>query len=113
MVQIAVLVGIGVGICGVALGFGMFRGILADTPRIRLADVIASGQATIVYDAEGNEIDSYVSMNSNRIQVGWDQIPKYMGFAFVACEDERFYQHGGIDYKAIVRSGYQYVKSGF
>ena len=26
VVQIAVLVGIGVGICGVALGFGMFRG---------------------------------------------------------------------------------------
>ena len=113
VIQIAILVIIGVGICGIALGFGLFRGILADTPRIRLADVIASGQATIVYDAEGNEIDSYVSMNSNRIQVGWDQIPKYMGLAFVACEDERFYQHGGIDYKAIVRSGYQYVKSGF
>ena len=108
-----VVAGVGVGVCAVALGLGLFRGILEDTPRVRLGDIIASGQATIVYDCEGNEIDSYVSMNSNRIQVTWDQIPKHLGQAFVAIEDERFYDNNGIDFKAIVRSGYQYAISGF
>ena len=103
---------LGVGICGAAAGIGMFYGILEDTPTIRLSDVIASGQATIVYDREGNEIDQYVSTNSNRIEVTIDQVPAHLGQAFVAIEDERFYQHNGIDMIGIVRAGYQFVKTG-
>ncbi len=108
-----ILVAIALAVFGGELASGLFKAILEDTPRVRLDDIIASGQATIVYDVEGNEIDSYISMNSNRIQVGWDKIPKHLGQAFVACEDERFYQNNGIDYIAIGRSGFQYVKSGF
>ena len=107
-----VLVGIlGIGICGVAGGIGVFHGILEDTPTIRVSDVVAPGQATIVYDKEGNEIDQYVSMNSNRIEVTIDQVPKHLGQAFVAIEDERFYQHNGIDMYGMVRAGYQFIKT--
>ncbi len=101
---------IGLIICGVSAGLGAFRGILASTPQIHLDDVVASGEATIVYDCEGNEIDQYVSINSNRIQINnWDLIPKHLGEAFVAIEDERFYQHNGIDIAGIARSGWQFV----
>lgn len=113
IVRAALLGCVGLGVCGVALGLGAFRGILEDTPKIRLADVVASGQATIVYDCEGNEMDQYVSTNSNRIVVTWDQVPKHLGQAFVAIEDERFYQHNGIDFKAIIRAGSSFVESGF
>ena len=113
LLRVVILAAVGVMICAVALGLGAFRGILEDTPRIRLADVIASGQATIVYDSEGNEIDSFVGRNSNRIQVTMDKIPDHLAKAFVAIEDERFYEHNGIDYKAIVRSAFTWVESGF
>lgn len=103
---------IGVGICGVAAGIGAFRGILSSTPTIRLSDVVAVGEATIVYDKEGNEIDQYVSTNSNRLSVGMDEIPDYLGKAFVAIEDKRFYQHNGIDVKGMLRAGYQFIKTG-
>ena len=103
---------IGVGVCGVSAGIGAFRGILASAPDAPLDDIMPSGQATIVYDCEGNEIDQYVSANSNRIIVDMDQIPKHLGQAFVAIEDERFYQHNGVDLKGIVRAGYQYIKTG-
>ena len=104
---------IGVGICGVAAGLGAFKGILASTPKIRFGDVVASGQATIVYDCEGNEIDQYVSSNSNRLRIeSMDQLPDDLGKAFVAIEDERFYQHNGIDFKSILRAGYQFIKTG-
>lgn len=111
-VKVMLVAFLGMGICGVAMGIGMFRGILEDTPNIRLSDIIASGQATIVYDREGNEIDQYVSTNSNRIEVTIDQVPVHLGQAFVAVEDERFYQHNGIDMIGIVRAGYQFVKTG-
>lgn len=103
---------VGIGICGVSAGIGAFRGILASTPSIRLSGVIASGQATIVYDNAGNELDQYVSTNSNRIEVDMDQVPKYLGQAFVAIEDQRYYQHNGIDVKGIFRAGYQFIKTG-
>ncbi|MCM1090519.1 MAG: transglycosylase domain-containing protein [Butyrivibrio sp.] len=111
-VKLMLVACLGIGICGVAAGIGIFHGILEGTPKIRTSDVIASGQATIVYDREGNEIDQYVSTNSNRIEVTIDQVPTYLGQAFVAIEDERFYQHNGIDMQGIVRAGYQFVKTG-
>jgi penicillin-binding protein 1A len=111
-VKVTLVAFLGIGICGVATGIGMFHGILQDTPNIHVSDVVTSGQATIVYDREGNEIDQYVSTNSNRINVTIDQVPQHLGQAFVAIEDERFYQHNGIDMKGILRSGWQFIKTG-
>ncbi len=34
-----------------------------------------------------------------------DEIPTDLQHAFVAIEDERFYEHNGIDIKGIVRAG--------
>ena len=112
LVKLSLAAVIGLVICGISAGLGMFRGILSTTPRIRLSDVVPSGEATIVYDCEGNEIDQYVSINSNRIQINnWDLIPKHLGNAFVALEDKRFYQHKGVDLEGIVRSGYLFLTS--
>ena len=58
---------IGVTICGISAGIGIFKGILSSTPEVRVEDVMAFGEASIVYDSEGNEIDQYVTVNSNRI----------------------------------------------
>ena len=84
IVELCLIALIGIGICGVSAGIGIFKGILASTPNIRLGDVVASGQATVVYDCEGNEIDQYVSTNSNRLRVeSMDELPDYLGKAFV------------------------------
>ncbi len=96
-------------VCGVAGGLGLFKSILANTPTIYISDIVATGQATIVYDSKGNEIDQYVSADSNRIEVEWDEISPYLPMAFIAIEDERFYEHNGIDYKGLMRAGYQFI----
>ena len=112
VIKLGIVAILGVGICAVAGGIEAYRGILASTPNIRLSDVVASGQATIVYDSEGNEIDKYVTTNSNRIPVASiDMLPDHLGKAFVAIEDARFYQHKGIDFQGIARAGYTVLTS--
>lgn len=103
---------VGLGICGAAAGIGAFKGILSSTPKVHFNDIVASGQATIVYDIEGNEIDQYVNTDSNRIRVEMDMIPEHLGQAFIALEDRRFYQHNGIDFKGMVRAGYTFLRTG-
>lgn len=106
------LVGIvGIGIIGASAGIGMFKGILASTPHITPNDVAPVEAATFVYDCEGNKLDELIAVNSNRIIVTQDKIPENLAHAFVAIEDERYYQHSGIDYKSMVRAGYQFIKT--
>ncbi len=100
-----------IGILGVSAGFGIYRGILATTPQIKSSQVAPVGAATFIYDREGNKIDELVASNSNRIFVTKEQIPDYMGYAIVAIEDERFYEHNGVDFMGMLRAGYQFVKT--
>lgn len=102
---------VGVSVIAASAGIGMFKGILASTPQITPSDVAPVGAATFVYDCEGNKLDELIAVNSNRIIVTQDKIPEHLALAFVAIEDARYYQHNGIDYKAMLRSGYQFIKT--
>ncbi|MCR5847547.1 MAG: transglycosylase domain-containing protein [Lachnospiraceae bacterium] len=94
------------------VGIGAFNGILASSPEINEFDLIPTGYATLVYDCEGHEMTKLVSSNANRSYVTLDKIPQYLQDAVVAVEDERFYEHNGIDIKGIVRAGFDGIKNG-
>ena len=47
-----------------------------------------------------------------RIPVRYDQIPELVKHAFLAAEDERFFEHHGIDYFGVVRAALVDVISG-
>ncbi len=98
-------------IIGVCLGIGAFKGILYSAPSITNLDVIPTGYATVVYDAKGNETTKLVAADSNRSYVKMDKIPENLAHAFVAIEDERFYEHNGIDIKGIIRAGMEAIKA--
>ncbi len=89
-------------IVGVCFGIGAFKGILSSTPDVDPAAVLPQGFATVVYDAKGNEMTKLVAANSNRSYEKIDKIPQYLCDAFVAIEDQRFYEHNGIDIKRIL-----------
>lgn len=100
-------------IIGASAAIGAFNGIIAAAPDIDVNDVAPVGFSTFVYDNEGNQIAKLVATNANRVQVPMDRIPQDLADAFVAIEDQRFYEHNGIDLKAIVRAGYTFIRSGF
>ena len=103
---------LGVVIIGTSAGIGVFNGIRDNAPDISNIDVTPRGFSTFVYDTDGNQIAKLVSTDSNRIPVTGDMIPDYLAKAFVAIEDERFYEHNGIDIQGIIRAGYVGISSG-
>ncbi|SFQ49074.1 penicillin-binding protein 1A [Lachnospiraceae bacterium XBB1006] len=92
-------------IIGSCAAFGIYKGILASAPDIDSIDVSPTGYLSTVYDAKGKEIDTLVAAGSNRQYVTIKDIPKNLQHAFVAIEDERFYEHNGIDLRGIIRAG--------
>jgi len=57
-----------------------------------------------VYSADGKLMGTYASTRDNRISVSFDNISPHLINALVATEDERFYDHSGIDFKALSRA---------
>ncbi|MCJ7838995.1 MAG: transglycosylase domain-containing protein, partial [Burkholderiales bacterium] len=47
-----------------------------------------------------------------RAIVAIDEVPKVMKQAILAAEDERFYQHTGVDYQGVIRAAYSNLTSG-
>ncbi|MGP4106607.1 transglycosylase domain-containing protein [Virgibacillus sp. L01] len=45
--------------------------------------------------------------NENRIPVRLEEVPNHVKEAFVAVEDRRFYDHGGVDFQSVVRAVYR------
>ena len=72
-----------------------------------------SGNATFVYDADGNQLQKLSAPNANRMSVSISKIPLNMQHAIVAIEDERFYEHNGIDIQGILRAFVNGVSHGF
>ena len=102
-----------VAVAGVA-GVGVFaKKIIDNTPEVSPDDVKPKGFTTFVYaDDSTTEIERFVSSGSNRVYKSINEIPKDLQHAFVAIEDERFYEHNGIDLQGIVRAGVVGITSG-
>lgn len=107
IVLVAVIALMVIFICG---GLGLFKGIISSAPSISSLSVIPTGYTSIVYDSDGNEVQKLVSSNANRRYVSNEKIPQNLKDAFVAIEDERFYEHNGIDFQGILRAGISAIK---
>jgi hypothetical protein len=67
-------------------------------------------RATRVYDLHGELIGEFFLQR--RVLVPFSRIPLHVQHAFVAGEDNRFYDHGGLDPIGIARAAYENYKAG-
>lgn len=91
----------------IALDFG----ILGAMPSV---DDLAKDQNTFaseVYTQDGKAIGRY-SYKRNRVYADYNELPKHLVDALVATEDERFYEHSGIDGIGVVRAIVKMGKDG-
>ena len=90
--------------CGVAAVAGIVNGLSATVPSIDLINVVPSGYASNTYYRDGTHAETLAGVEANRDYVEIVTLPNYIKYAFVAMEDERFYEHAGIDMRGIMRA---------
>ncbi len=93
-------------------GIGAFKGVIDNAPDVDEIDIMPLGYASFLYDGDGNQIRKLAAPDSNRLPVSIDEIPLDLQHAVIAIEDERFYEHNGIDIRGILRAFVRGVSEG-
>lgn len=76
--------------------------VLGDLPSVEELQNPKSNLATVIYSSDAKVLGKYY--NENRINVAFKDLDKDLVSALVATEDVRFYEHNGVDIKALFRS---------
>ncbi len=79
-------------------------------PSVKELENPKSNLASEIISADGKLLGKY--FKENRINVTYDQLSPYLPQALVATEDERFYDHSGVDLKGLARAVIKLGKAG-
>src|SRR5512140_2449311 len=105
---VLLLAGLGV-IAGALLGLM----VLLAYPSLPSLDVLTDYRPKVplrVYSSEGILIGEFGEERRAVVAIG--EVPTIMKQAILAAEDERFYQHIGVDYQGVIRAAYSNFSSG-
>ncbi len=86
--------------------FGIMMAVAGDLPQLESRAQFERSQNSVVLDVNGEKIATLTN-NQGRILIGSGDIAPVMKEATVAIEDQRFYEHRGIDYEGIGRAVFQ------
>lgn len=81
-------------------------GCVRSMPRFDPTILETPNSTSTVYAADGQPF-TRLHAEENRLPVDLEKIPRHLQEAFIATEDVRFYQHIGIDFKAIARAAWR------
>lgn len=94
----------GIGILGVILTFFFIAtGVIGYMPDIKDLENPIDKYASQIYTADGELLGTYSQAKNNRIYSDFNDLPPYLVQALVATEDARYYEHSGVDGKALGR----------
>ena len=89
---------------------GMIYGGWGANFEITQDELVIGASNSIILDKDGNKL-AELTGDANRKIIKLDQIPKNLQNAYVAIEDERFYEHKGIDFKRTGGAIFKYIIS--
>jgi len=108
---LAVLLVLTVALIGALSAVGYVIAIAATGPDIEKLKPIDKGESSSVYAADGSLL-GYVQSDIVRQEKPWRDLPVELRQGTVAIEDERFYEHSGVDPEGIIRAGVKNLTSG-
>ena len=101
---IVIWVGFFLTIFSICLAFvGVIKGWIGYMPDIEDLQNPISRYASQVFSEDGKLLGTW-SRNENRVFSDYDQISPHVFNALIATEDERFFEHSGVDVKALIRA---------
>ena len=89
---------------------GFYLAFLRDLPDLRSASDYRPPVVSVVLDRNGRPIGEF--SRERRRLTPLDQIPHHVVMAFVSGEDKSFFEHGGIDFQAILRAAWSNIVAG-
>ncbi len=96
-------------VAGLSFTFGLVRAVASEVttldPATQRSDV-----NTVVYASNGRSVLAVLRGDESRVLVGTEDIAPIMRQAIVAVEDQRFYEHNGVDVRGIARALWQDVQ---
>ncbi|MBT8438219.1 MAG: transglycosylase domain-containing protein, partial [Gammaproteobacteria bacterium] len=90
--------------------FGVYQYVKPDLPSIDSLKHVQLQVPLRIYSKDGLLISEYGE--KRRIPVTFEQVPEQLVQAFLAAEDDRFYEHPGVDYQGLVRAAIQLALTG-
>jgi len=98
------------GVVTLGIGSGLAWFLSLDIPDIRSVDDYRPLVTTTLLDSRGNIVDAIYLQN--RIVLSFNQMNPLIPKAFVAAEDGRYWEHGGLDALSIFRAFINNIKTG-
>jgi len=93
-----------------AAGLYVWQVVLPQLPPVESLHDVQMQVPLRVYTSDNAAIAEFG--NERRTPVPIEKMPKHLIQAVLAAEDDRFYQHIGIDFKSLARAGVQLIKTG-
>lgn len=98
-------------VAAILLGVLIWQLDIPHWKKLDLNKIYALPQSSIVYDASGAAVGALSSAQS-RVWTPLSEIPEQVQQAFLAAEDQRFYEHPGISLRRIVAAAFANLRAG-
>ena len=109
--SIVLMIAIMVGFAAAGGLIGGYVALIRSIPDLGLSGIQPRTYTTVVYNNENKEL-SKLHGEENREYITIDKIPENMQNAIMAIEDERFYEHDGVDVRGLLRAAYSTLTGG-
>ena len=91
-------------IAGLAVAGGAIYAVSRNLPSLDELQRVKQPVNTTIYDSTGKVLIAELHGGQNRVLAKSAQIPDVMKQATVAVEDQRFYEHHGVDFQGLIRA---------
>lgn len=85
--------------------------VAAEAPPVEDLQAVDQGANSVVYAEDGSRL-GYIQSDEARTPISIDKIPDDLQHATVAIEDERFYEHSGVDLEGVARAAIENLEAG-
>ncbi|MGH3004127.1 MAG: transglycosylase domain-containing protein [Gaiellaceae bacterium] len=97
--------------CAVGVGALAAPRVIASTCSLRSLKPLRLGSNSLVTASDGSML-GVIPAKKNRQELSLSEMSPWLAKATVAIEDRRFWQHGALDYRGIVRAAFADIVSG-